>query len=66
MTIQEQIKALLKTKGMTQKALSQKANICEKSLSYFLRGKHQFNLATLQLIADALDCEIVLIPKEKK
>ena len=65
MTIQEQIKALLKTKGMTQKALCQKANLCEKSLSYFLREKHQFNLSTLQIVAAALDCDIVLMPKER-
>ena len=66
MKLQEQIKALLYSKGLTQKALCEKANISDKTLSYFLTGKHQFNFSTFQLIADALDCDIVLMPKERE
>ena len=59
-----QVKKILIDKGITQKELAQKMGIAENNLSNILK-RENIKTDTMQAIADALDCELVIELKPK-
>lgn len=66
MEIRQQIKEILKSKGLTRKRLTHQCGLGEQTIYNFLKGANSPTLYTLGIIADALDYEIVMIPKGNK
>ena len=60
----QQIRAKRKERGLTIKALAQKAGIAHQNLWKIENGKYNPSLDYLALIAEALGCKIVFVPKE--
>lgn len=64
MPLLDQIFAFAKAQGITQKELAGKAGIPQESLSR-LKGRNSVKAKTLELLADAIGLELVLLPKSK-
>lgn len=65
MTLLDQILSFAKAQGMTQKELADKTGIPKESLSR-LKGRNSVKAQTLELLADAIGFELVLLPKPKR
>lgn len=63
--IRNEIRKQLSKKGYTQKKIAEEANISEVTISKFLRNGCDVRLSTVEALADAFDCYIVLQPKGK-
>ena len=50
---------LRKEKGLTQDALAQKIGICQSTIAMWETGKAVPSLATMQKIANAMDCNLL-------
>ena len=57
--IAEKIDAVLKERGLTQKAFAQTLGKRESEISKWLTGRHNFTLETIAKIESALDCRLV-------
>ena len=64
--ISDRIDVLLKRKGMTRKEFARKAGCTENEVSRWLCGTHNFTLATLARISDALGEDIIRVVKTRK
>lgn len=64
--ISERIHTILTKKGMTQKQLAKKMNKRESEVSKWLTGRHNFTVATVALISQALGEDIIRVVKRKK
>lgn len=64
--ISERIHAILTKKGMTQKQLAKKMNKRESEVSKWLTGRHNFTVATIALISQALGEDIIRVVKRRK
>lgn len=62
MDIADQIVALLKAKGLTQRQLSQLLGKRESEISKWLSGTHNFTLETISKIEAVLDDDIIIAP----
>lgn len=58
MEIGEKIKALRKSKGMTQKALAEKAGVSASAITYYEKGERIPSALALKAISCALDIDI--------
>lgn len=65
MTLPEQIKAILTAKHMTQSELSRLTGITERTICNILKGHNEGNIITYKLMAEALNCDIVLVPRSE-
>ncbi|MBR5305959.1 MAG: helix-turn-helix transcriptional regulator [Oscillospiraceae bacterium] len=63
MEIREQLKNIMKSKGITQRELSRMACIPECTISRHMNGYRTGTLYVIQKYAKALGYELVLIPK---
>ena len=63
MTIQEQLLALRKFRGMTAKELAQRADIPAAQICVIEKGRARPRSDTIEALAEALDCEIRLLPR---
>lgn len=61
----KQMREIMHSKGITQTALEQKTGVAHQSICRFLNDKRGTHFATVEILADALDCDIVLLPKGK-
>lgn len=61
----EQIKQLMRRKGLSQIQLSEEAKIGYNTVKKILNNKVSPTLYTLERVANALDCEIVLMPRKR-
>lgn len=50
--------------GMSQTQFGQKINMMSQNINRFETARRKVGLDTLMMIADALDCEIIIIPKD--
>lgn len=64
MEIHKQIRNLLNEKNMSQIELSEKSGIKQSRISDYLNGKHDMTFDRVQLLADAMGYEFVLMPKD--
>lgn len=65
MAFRQQMKKIMHSKGILQNQLSKNSGVSEITISWFLNDKKGSKFSTVEALADALDCEIVLIPKDK-
>lgn len=63
MTIQEQILAARKFRGITAKELALRAGIPATQICVIEKGRARPRSDTIEAIAEALDCEIRLLPR---
>ena len=49
--------------SLTQQQVADRANVDQGDISRFERGLHHFNQATLERLADAVDCDVRLVPR---
>lgn len=63
MTLIEQIKELMKGKGMTQKELAQRCGISESQISQYLNGNTDMSVSKAERIAEELDSLLRLVQK---
>ena len=59
------LKIIMVTKGINQKELAKLTGTEEALISRWMNGKTKPTYEKMKQIADALDCDIELIPKEK-
>ncbi|MBP5535911.1 MAG: helix-turn-helix transcriptional regulator [Bacteroidales bacterium] len=59
--ISERIHAILAAKGMTQKQLANTLNKRESEVSKWLTGRHNFTIATVAKISQALGEDIIRV-----
>lgn len=62
--IGQEIAELRKQRGMTQQDVSDKAAILRPHITRVELGKYNFGFDTLQAIADALDADIRIVPRQ--
>lgn len=62
--IGKEIADLRKQRGMTQQDVSDKAAILRPHITRVELGKYNFGFDTLQAIADALDADIRIVPRQ--
>lgn len=62
--IGQEIAELRKQRGMTQQNVSDKAAILRPHVTRVELGKYNFGFDTLQAIADALDADIRIVPRQ--
>ena len=62
--IGQDIAELRKQRGMTQQNVSDKAAILRPHVTRVELGKYNFGFDTLQAIADALDADIRIVPRQ--
>lgn len=62
--ILEQVHAILKRKGMTQKELAKKLGKSESEVSKWLSGGHNITLKTISKMEDALGEEIIIVSEK--
>lgn len=65
MNLQQQIDSMLKEKGISRYQLAKETGINESQLSRFFREKTNLSYDKIMVIAEYLDCDILLIPKNK-
>lgn len=65
MNLQQQIDYTLKEKGISRYQLAKDTGINESQLSRFFREKINLSYDKIMIIAEYLDCDIILIPKNK-
>lgn len=58
MEFNERIRMIMNVKGLTQKELSQKANITETSMSKYLSGERTPRIDVIVNVANALDISV--------
>ncbi len=58
------LKAARESKGLSQRALAEKAGVLQTQISRFENGATDFRLSTLVALARALDLELVLVPRK--
>ena len=58
------IAELRKQRGMTQQDVADRANIMRPHIARVELGKYNFGFDTLQAIADALDADIRIVPRQ--
>jgi transcriptional regulator with XRE-family HTH domain len=63
--IGQDIAQLRKEKGMTQQNVADRADIMRPHIARVELGKYNFGFDTLQAIADALDADIRIVPRQK-
>jgi len=63
MTINEQLLALRKFRGMTAKELARRAGIPQTQLCVIERGRSRPRTDTIEALAEALDCDIRILPR---
>lgn len=61
--ISESLKEIRKQKGISLEQLGQKIGLHRGNISRFESGKRELNCSTAELIADALDVEIIIKDK---
>jgi len=67
MTVGERIKAIRKSKHMTQKDLSYKIGVAANSIARYEEGRRQVSVSILERIANVLDVDICnFFGKEEK
>ena len=59
------IATLRKARGMTQQNVADRADIMRPHIARVELGKYNFGFDTLQNIADALDADIRIVPRQK-
>ena len=64
MTFRQQMRKIMRSKGILQNQLSKNSGVSEQIISAFLNEKKGTKFSTVEALAVALDCDIVLIPKE--
>lgn len=64
MELQEQIRTLIKSKGISPYKISKDLNISEAQLSKFFNYKVNLSLGKLINIVEYLECEILIVPKK--
>lgn len=62
--IGKEIADLRKQRGMTQQEVSDKTSILRPHITRVELGKYNFGFDTLQAIADALDADICIVPRQ--
>jgi len=62
MDIRENIKFILKTRGMTQGALAEKLGVSTRTVMYYLKGN--ITIETLQKMAEAMDTTVETLVSE--
>lgn len=62
--IGQRIAYLRKAKGMTQQDVSDKTSILRPHIARVEGGRYNFGFDTLQAIADALDADIRIVPRQ--
>ena len=62
--IGQEIADLRKQRGMTQQNVSDKAAITRPHVTWVELGKYHVGFDTLQAIADALDADIRIVPRQ--
>jgi transcriptional regulator with XRE-family HTH domain len=63
--IGNEIATLRKARGMTQQNVADRADIMRPHIARVELGKYNFGFDTLQNIADALDADIRIVPRQK-
>lgn len=58
------ITALRKKRGMTQQDVADRASMLRPHVARVEKGKYSFGFDTLQAIADALDADIRIVPRQ--
>ena len=62
--IGKEIADLRKQRGMTQQDVADRADIMRPHIARVELGKYNFGFDTLQAIADALDADIRIVPRQ--
>ena len=58
------IATLRKTRGMTQQEVADRTSIMRPHIARVEHGKYNFGFDTLQAIADVLNADICLVPRD--
>jgi len=65
MPVGQQIRKIVAERGMTQRELSIASGVCESHLNTILKGHITPRVKTLENIAEAIGCDVKLVPKQQ-